>query len=147
NQQGMYTEASFLTERIMDDYFTMINRVFKTIKTFEPCVLDKIVTYSGESTNEVKYNSYDFLSSQVLETEYKNSLGIRYIQKSVPAYTKYTGMGSKTDDPSNKNMLMQLAAEYTYKESISDNSLVSASIQTWGRDDSYRAYDPLATHK
>ncbi len=148
SNQGKFTEATFLTERVTTaGYRVTINRIFKTIKTFKPYILDKIITTAGEVSNEVKYNSYDFLTAQALETEYKNSLGIKYIHKLVPAYTKYAEMGSMTDNASNKNMLMQIAAEYEYKGSVNNNNVINASIQTWGKDDTYRAYDPVTAHK
>ncbi len=70
-------------------------------------------------------------TGQYLETTTSNSLGDQLKTLSIPAYTKYPQMGSKVDNITNKNMLTQQAASYTF---IDDNGTwkpIGVGITTW----------------
>lgn len=67
-----------------------------------------------------------------------NALNEEFITETVPAYTKYSGMGSKIKNPNNKNMLSQETASYQYKLVGGQPKLLSAGIQTWEDNWVYR---------
>ncbi len=95
-------------------------------------------TVSNSYTNTINYNKYDFLTGQVLETQSTSSDGKAFKSKIVPAYTKYSQMGSKVDNINNKNMLSQTAAEYSY---ILDGGVwkeTGVGITTWYNEWGYK---------
>ncbi|CAL2083215.1 hypothetical protein [Tenacibaculum sp. 190524A05c] len=105
-----------------------------------PSVLSSVETKSGNNiSNIVQYGKKDFLTGQRLET--KNILNISKSIKTeiVPAYKKYTQMGAKVDNETNKNMLVQSAINYKYLVKNNgdllnpqiDESLTDVNITTW----------------
>jgi len=108
-----------------------------------PSVLESIKTTQGNFNVTKYFDKYDFLTGQVLETRTYASDGIAFKTKNIPAYEKYPLMGSKIDDINNKNMLTQLAANYTYllDEANNTESIISAGITTWNNEWNYRKYD------
>ncbi|MBI2269790.1 MAG: hypothetical protein HYU69_05460 [Bacteroidetes bacterium] len=102
-----------------------------------PSLLKSITTESNGIKNTITNTKYDFYSGMVTETESVNSYGEKYRTKTIPAYEKYGGidnsaMGSKVYDVSNKNMLVQGTANYSYSVDAGNaEHLLSASVQTW----------------
>ncbi|MFC7775172.1 hypothetical protein [Flavobacterium sp. GCM10027622] len=95
------------------------------------------VLENGKSST-VYYDKYDFLSGKLLETRKETSDGKIFKTKVVPAYTKYSAMGSKTENVNNRNMLSQEAAEFTY---ILDNNVwkeTGVGITTWSNEWTYQ---------
>ena len=108
-----------------------------------------IVKSSTEKKNGYSYttdfNDYDLVSGISKEQVYTSSDGQSYKTRIVPAYTKYStsggyGMGSKVDDPTNKNMLSQTAAEYSYilDKGTSTWKVTGVGITTWSNIWSYK---------
>jgi YD repeat-containing protein len=77
--------------------------------------------------------TYDFFGGQATQTLDIDGYGNRILNVSVPAYTKYSGLGLSTTSPSYKNMLSQEAANYQYKVDGSNNKLglIGAKVSTW----------------
>lgn len=110
-----------------------------------------ILRSSTEQKNGYSYttqfNNYDLVSGISKEQIYFSSDGQSYKTKVVPAYTiaQYNpsggyGMGSKVDNLTNKNMLSQTAAEYSY---ILDKNTgawkeTGVGITTWSNIWSYK---------
>jgi hypothetical protein len=139
--QGHYTEGLLNTERVGGVY-----RVQRSTKEYVPAVL----TASRSTRNNLSISNsnvlYDFLTGQVLETAFTNSLGRILHTRNVPAYTLpgNEGMGTKGDNPANKHMLAQMGAAYTYIEvpdgpaydplnplNPATSHILSANVQTW----------------
>jgi hypothetical protein len=139
--QGHYTEGVLNTERVQSLY-----RVNRSTKQYLPAVL----VGSRSTRNGLIINNrnvlYDFLTGQVLETAFTNSLGRILHSRSIPAYTLAgnEGMKAKGDNPANRHMLAQQGAFYTYQEvpggptynplnplNPQTSHVLSAGVQTW----------------
>lgn len=87
-------------------------------------------------------HKFDFFTGAVLKTITTDQYNNRYLTETIPAYTLksddddvYAGMGIKLFNPSNKGMLTQNAATYSYRLGASDVpvEVVSAEAQTWSK--------------
>jgi len=67
--------------------------------------------------------AFDFYSGAVTETLTQDSYGNAIVSTIEPAYNYYPGMGLKTIDPLNSNMLVQSAGANTFKRSWTTTSL------------------------
>lgn len=139
--QGHYTEGTLNTERVAGGY-----RVQRTTKEYIPAVLVGSRSMRNNLTISNSNVLYDFLTGQVVETSFMNSLGKFFHTRNIPAYTLpgNEGMGAKGDAAANKHMLAQMGASYTYAEVLGGPSydplnplnpatsrVLSASVQTW----------------
>jgi hypothetical protein len=121
--------------------YNFINyRLGVTSKVNYPSVLGKTITKSGGNSSTVYYDKLDFLTGLALETRTESSEGRSFKTKVVPAYTisKYAQMGAKSDNATNRNMLAQTAAEYSY---ILDNGTwkeTGVGITTWNNEWTYQ---------
>ncbi len=108
-----------------------------------PSILESTELITQEQHKKVTNKSWDYNTGNVLETEFKNGMGDNFITEVIPAYTipDYASMGSKDSDINNANMLTQSAASYLYKVENGENREVSASIQTWNSDWTYRTFN------
>lgn len=110
-----------------------------------------IIKSSTEQKNgyiyTTQFNDYDLVSGISKEQVYTSSDGQSYKTRIVPAYTipQYNpsggyGMGSKVDNPTNKNMLSQTAAEYSYILDKGSNTWkeTGVGITTWSNIWSYK---------
>lgn len=142
---GTYTEGSILTDYYNDvsnsSNTIVYNHLLRTTKTYTPTIPQAVVFKDNYSEKRVENTAYDLITGAVLETEYYDAWGSKYRTQNVPAYTvaEYTGMGSKTVNSSNKNMMSQSAGQYLYSyNEDGTQDLVSASILTWNNDWDYR---------
>ena len=122
-----------------------------TSKIIYPSVLESTTTTQGGFSSTTTFNKHDFLTGQVLETTTTDSKGNEFKTEITPAYTKSEynpvgfgiasyGMGSKVDNPTNKNMLTQEAMTKTYIKIGDDWKETSANITTWNNDWTYTDY-------
>ena len=132
-------------------------------KVSYPSVLESTVATGGGYTNTTYYDKYDFLTGQVLETRTYDSKGNVFKQKIVPAYhieayqgivNSGNGMNAKVDDLTNRNMLTQQAANYTYiKDAATDQwKETGVGITTWNKEWTYREdngtdHNPVEEHE
>ena len=109
-------------------------------KTWYPNQLAKTSVTQGGITKSTTYDKYDFLTGQVLETTTISGNNLPVRTKAVPAYLKYSQMGSKTDDIANKNMLSQTAANYSYIWDKGSNKWkeTGVGITTWSNIWAYK---------
>jgi YD repeat-containing protein len=134
-QQGVLENTSVTVKRT--DWNTSTFTMGRTSTILYPSSLSSVVTLENSYRNEVINDKYDFLTGQVLETTYNSSDGKTFKTKVVPAYAKYPQMGSKLDNNTNRNMLLQNAAEYTY---ILDNGSwkeTGVGMTTWNNEWAY----------
>lgn len=96
-----------------------------------------IIKSSTEQKNGYAYttqfNDYDLISGISKEQIYTSSDGQSFKSRIIPAYTKYGEMGSKVNNISNKNMLSQTAANYSYifDKATSAWKETGVGITTW----------------
>lgn len=101
------------------------------------------VNYKTGITTTSRNLTFDYFSGDVISTLSQDSYGNYYLSKAEPAYWFYDGMGLKTDNPNNKNMLSQQASSTVYKvekltegpvyseNDLAIKGLVSSMAQTW----------------
>lgn len=103
-----------------------------------------LLKYSTEYKSGYEYSSefgeLDPITGQANEILSIASDGTEIKSKSIPAYHKYSQMGSKTDNINNENMLSQTTANYSYiKDPISGVwKETGVGISTWNNNWSYR---------
>lgn len=112
--------------------------VSSTSKIDYPSVLESVEQTSGGLTVTKHFDKYDFLTGQLLETRTYASHGKSFKSKIVPAYKKYGKMGSKIDNSNNKNMLSQVAAEYSYLYKNGTWQPVGVGMTTWKNNWTYK---------
>jgi YD repeat-containing protein len=118
-------------------------------KVIFPSQLESTSTTQRGYTNTIYFDKYDFLTGQVVESHSVFSDGQSFRTRVIPAYIKtklpyksmvgYT-MGSKVDDLTNKNMLSQTAANYSYILDKASNTWkeTGVGITTWSNVWSYK---------
>ncbi|UGU18128.1 hypothetical protein LS482_09635 [Sinomicrobium kalidii] len=129
---GVFQESHKSLKRVLktenlDEYFY----ISSTSKVTYPSVLKSTSITQGNFKMTTYFDRHDFLTGQPLETRNTGSDGTVYKTEKVPAYTHYPAMGSKTDDPGNKNMLTQQAANYMYKQENQAWKPLGVGITTW----------------
>lgn len=141
--QGIHQESFNVLKKVNNSEY-LVNTT--SIISY-PSVLNSTVVNQGGFNTTTSFDTYDFLTGQVLETHTTASDGVQFKTKSVPAYhiSEYGdqngfSMGSKTDSPDNKNMLTQEAANYTILiDEAGNEKVVSANITTW--NDAWNYFD------
>lgn len=110
-----------------------------------PSVLENSTESKGGFSIINTYNKYDFLTGKALEISSLNSKGNEIKKESFPAYQideysdniTYYGMGSKVDNFSHKNMLIQDAMTKTYLKVGGVWKETSVGITTWNNQWDY----------
>jgi hypothetical protein len=130
---------------------TMAHKFVRTVEEEQHSRLVSMETEESGIKTKRTYTSFDPVNGQVLETEFSNSKGDRLQTRIIPAYAitdasnnkLYSKMGSKFDDPTNKNVLNALGAEYLsiYDELSDQWSPINAQVHTWDNNWMYRNYD------
>src|SRR5262249_2512051 len=141
--QGLFTEGTLLFEAVNDGR-GRYHRAQRTTSLTFPFTLQKAVTTNKDGLSSITENrDWDLMTGAVLETKKTSPLGVVTQNITVPAYKLYAEFGSKADNPANKNMLTQNAANYTYRLDNFGNrtGLLSASVTTWKKDWNYRVLD------
>jgi hypothetical protein len=144
NYQGIYSEGVIMFDRIQVTPNDARNKINKTSSIQYPYVLQKVISSKDGFTAESENKNWDFLTGSVTQKLDKSSLGVYVKSVTVPAYTKYPELGDKTSNITNKNMLAQPAASYSYMSNAAGVSLglIAASAQTWKKDwSNYRTYN------
>ncbi len=140
NKQGKISE-SFVTYQVdrelkEDDRFNtkrLKKEYFVNVITDEqfPLLLESIEETSSGFSITKYFDKYDFITGEVLETRTYLSDGRGLKTKIIPAFNKYSVMGSKVDDIDNKNMLLQSAGEISYLLKNGVWKEIGASVTTW----------------
>lgn len=103
-----------------------------------------IIKSSTEQSNGYTYTTdfldYDLISGVAKETKSFSSDGQSLKTRIIPAYIKYSEMGSKVDNINNKNMLSQTAANYSYIWDKANNKWneTGVGITTWSNIWTYK---------
>ncbi|WP_299436988.1 hypothetical protein [uncultured Aquimarina sp.] len=107
-------------------------------------MLKKTVLIGGNNKFETEYSNPDPWLGSFRTSKTTQADGSSIYSERVPAYAKYPEMGSKVDNPSNKNMLTQEAMSITswsYSGGASGGwKTLNANITTWNNSWNYRDY-------
>lgn len=134
NSQGIIKE-SFADARVTKLNTSNILLGVTSKRRIYPSILTKQIQKNYKSGVEVSSEvlNFDFFSGEETRSMSNDGYGNFYVTETQPAYKKYVPMGLGMYG--RKNMLSQVAAEYTYKVSPTnlDNklALVAADVQTW----------------
>jgi len=131
-----------------DSHFDSWNTWFlnSSSKIKYPNVLESMTTYTNGYSNTVTNQSFDFITGQVLSSIVLKPNGELIKNTTIPAYSAYSGMGSKIDDTEevkHSNMLTQSAAQYSYllDESMNEIGTIAGNVQIWDNTWNYREFD------
>ncbi|NGX85384.1 hypothetical protein [Aequorivita sp. KMM 9714] len=153
-EQGVIEETFDSYKRIWDyeSYSPDIYCLSSSSKIIYPSAIKQVKNINNGYESNTYYNDINFLTGQALETHAFHSDGTEIKSTVIPAYTipEFSGnvggygMGSKVDDITNKNMLSQTAANYTF---INKNGWkpIGVGITTWNKEWSYRNLGGLET--
>lgn len=121
-----YKILDYASGSITDKWY--VNSSSRTI--YSSALLSTTVIQGG-FTSTTYFDNHDQYSGQLLETTTTQSDGTEFRTETVPAYTRYSEMGSKMTNSSYKNMLTQEAMNKTYVKDNGTFKLVGAGINTW----------------
>ncbi len=98
-----------------------------------PNLLKSSTEYKNGVSYTTEFKNFDPISGQAKEIYSYSSRGLEVKSVSEPAFRKYPQMGSKADNPNNKNMLSQGAITWTSFKKLPSNDwkLIDAEVQTW----------------
>lgn len=138
---GLRTEGSFVSHQTQgptshtgSEYWRF--HFHRTTKVNYPNVLEETKIMKNGYRYTLRNIAYDYNTGIVLKQEYVNSLGYKYQTEVVPAYKVgiYSAMGSKVDDPDNKNILSAAALNSLSEFSNNKWNLLSSVATTWKED-------------
>lgn len=117
-----------------DEYFY----VNSSSRVSYPSVLESSSTTQGGFTSTTDFITHDFLTGQALETTTTDSEGKEFKNELVPAYSKYSDMGSKVDNLDNANMLTQSTMSKSYVKDNNSWEEIDVGITTWSPQNYYK---------
>ncbi|MEW7280547.1 hypothetical protein ABW636_18320 [Aquimarina sp. 2201CG1-2-11] len=137
------TKESYQSYKTID-YTDKQDKVFATSssRVRYPNLLKSSTEYKANHRYTTEFGKLDEVTGSALETLSTSSKGDELKSRTIPAYHKYPSMGTKVDDPSNKNMLTQQAASYSYL--LNEQRFwepIGVGISTWSNDWTYRNGD------
>lgn len=152
NYQGVYSNGALMFDRVFDikkmdnvAFYTSILKMNRTTKLQFPGALLKTINYKDGFTSESTNLSWDLYTGNVLSKSEKSPLGVYLKTVTKPAYTVYGELGPRALAVTNKNMLSQSVASYSYRTDASGNvqGLTNANVTTWNKTwANYRVYNP-----
>lgn len=136
------TKESYQSYRVIDYSLKNENSRFKsTDKWFVnsssrikyPSLLKKSIEYRGGHTYSSDFGKRDTVTGKATEIISVSSGGIKLKNIAIPAYYKYSQLGTKVDNIDFENMLTQGAANYTYLMDpiTKEEKVISANLTTW----------------
>ncbi len=130
---GRYDTESFIKqESFVSDNFTRTGvNLTATSYSQIPSIIKRITEVENGYSKSIEYQDFDAITGKETIVISKDSKGTQIKTKKVPAYSKYSEMGSKVDDLSNKNMLSQEAMNISEKYDSGQWKKTGASITTW----------------
>jgi hypothetical protein len=142
NYQGIFSEGTLMFEIFTKAANPLLKNYHKGQRTTVlnyPYTLQKVTTTTDGFTSTSENKNWDFNTGLVLETTDKSPLGLTVKTIIEPAYKNYPELGSKAINSSNKNMLTQIVASYSYRLDDKGNELglIGGSATTWGKDWQY----------
>lgn len=104
-----------------------------------PNLLKTSTEYKSGYTYTTNFGDIDPISGLSNEILSYNSEGLEIKSKTIPAYHKYAQMGSKVTNVSNKNMLSQSTAQYSYVKDPETSTWkeINVGVTTWNKEWDY----------
>lgn len=135
-KQGILQETFDSYKRLGEENETPQYLLSSSSKTIIPNVLKRTITNLGGHEFISTFDKHDFLTGSVLESTTSRSDGTQFKTEIVPAYHRYTSMGSIVDTNSgalygNENMLTQQAITKTLVEHNGSWEETGIGITTW----------------
>ncbi|MBS9464316.1 hypothetical protein KIM67_17970 [Flagellimonas sp. 389] len=131
-QQGALQESFNSYKLLEDDILKEAYSMTSSSKEKIPNVLSETKITTNGYTSQQQFLKYDFFTGKVTESSTLLSNGKQLRSKNVPAYHKFPQMGSKVDNPTNKNMLVQQAMAVTeIQDGNEEWQKISSNITTW----------------
>jgi len=145
NHQGVYSQGVLMVDRIRNGVIEWHHKMNRTTVLRYAYTLKEVINTKDGNTSKSENTKWDFITGNVLEKVETSPLGLKIKSVTVPAYkqTPYAEFGPKALSLSNKNMLSQMAEEYTYllDANGAEAGLIGASAQTWNKNwNNYRIY-------
>ena len=115
--------------------------VNSTSRIVYPNMIKSSAELSSGYSHETQFGDYDPISGSIREKTITSSTGQSIKLRTVPAYLKYSAMGSKVDNINNTHMITQAVADYSY---ILDNGVwkeTGVGITTWSNEWTYKNPD------
>lgn len=137
--ESFQSMKSIYTANSDDENVTLKNRLLSvSTKEEYPSVLQSVITTGVHGKSTQIYSKTDPETGGFLVVESEKADGSLNRVERVPAYKKYSALGSKATNPANKNMLTQEAMNIT--SVLKNNSWIatSANITTWDNEWTYR---------
>ncbi|MBS1506484.1 MAG: hypothetical protein JSS79_07560 [Bacteroidetes bacterium] len=154
SSQGFFSQGTLMHDaviKIPDSIYPFYEyKATRSTLIKYPYTLQKITTLKDGFTTENNNISWDFITGQVIEKNSTNSAGLKTKTITQLAYSLtansspvYAQMGPKALGSSNKNMLLQVAAEYVYKLDALGNitGLINGQATIWNNTWLYRDFD------
>lgn len=128
-----YKTIDYLDQNVQDKWI-----VNSSTRIKYPNIIKSSTEQKNSYTYSTEFKDYDLISGVSNETWSVSSDGKSLKTKIVPAYLRYPAMGNKVDDINNRNMLSQIATQYSY---ILDGGVwkeTGVGITTWSNVWSYK---------
>jgi len=151
NQIGVTKEA-YQTYKIADYINNTPTKKDKwlinsSVRIKYPSILKSSTEYKSSYEFTSQFGELDVVTGQANEIFSIASDGTEIKFKSIPAYHKYSQMGSKVDNVTNKNMLTQEVMSKAYIKVGNDWKETGVGITTWNNDWSYTDYAGVTTQE
>ncbi len=124
-----YKEVDYINPNTPDKWM-----IGSSSRIVYPSSLKSTTVFQGGFQSTTYFDKYDETSGQLLETRTERSDGVEFKTITTPAFKKYGNMGSKVDQLSNKNMLVQNAVNKTLLWVNGKWKISGTNITTWGTD-------------
>ncbi|RBL92758.1 hypothetical protein [Chitinophaga flava] len=139
NYQGVIIERD-VEEKYVNNLSTGKSKIMLTMSAKEQYPVIKTgedkIDYKTGITTKTRNIGFDFYSGEVTKTKTQDTYGNSFMTEIIPAYRVYPQMGLKINNTTNKNMLSQVAASYTYKLDANDTKtgVINAQAQVWSNN-------------
>jgi hypothetical protein len=145
--QGITKETFKAYKRINSVFFSNNPRYYlsSSSKTFYPNIVKSTTTLKGGYSFKTEYLKQDFLTGDFLETKTNDGFDREFKSVLIPAYEKYSSMGSKADVDTYSNMLSQEAVGYTLIKNNGNWTPIGVNVTTWNNTWTYRDFKGIET--
>lgn len=131
---GRLDQQYYTQRRTIKDDADYMQMIVTELEYFPSLLISEEATdLLNNLKTEITYDDFDLLTGQVKKTISTNSYGEVYSKEMIPAYTKYSGMGSKFFSTSNANILSVGYGNVTtlLRPESDSEEVISASATVW----------------
>ncbi len=132
--QGVLQETFSSYKKLLEEYQQPSYLLSSSRKITVPNVLSSTTTTEAGHSITTTFGKHDFLTGSVLETTISKSDGTNLKTEIVPAYHRYSELGSKADLGTYENMLTQQAMTKSFVEHNGSWEETGVGITTWNEE-------------